>query len=153
MAPPPRIQRQQQLARLTIGSADSTPMKRPPSRTAWVIPRPHSGWPRASVEGSIVVLASEVRDQLLALHVAQSVLQFHQLNEQIMLRVHLTRMHRRFEVERQPLLNPRHAGAFGEIKEERRIHHNRRCKDAVAAEEVDLELHRIAKPSDQIDVV
>src|SRR5262245_10866491 len=101
-APPPTIQRQQQLAILTIGSADSTPIKRPPSRTACVIPRPRSGCPRAHAEGSIVVLASEMGDELLALHMPQRVLQLHELNKQVVLGIHLTRVHRRLEVERQP---------------------------------------------------
>ena len=39
--------------------------------------------------GSVVVLEPEVRDELLARHVAQRVLQLHQLDEQIVLRIQL----------------------------------------------------------------
>ena len=48
---------------------------------------------------------------------------------------------------------PRHARALREIEEQRQVEHDRRRENAVAAEEVDLELHRIAEPADQIDVV
>ena len=55
----------------------------------------------------VVVLAPEVRDELLALHVAQRVLQLHQLDEQVVLRIQTRRVHRALEVERQPLLDAR----------------------------------------------
>src|SRR5580765_28264 len=90
----------------------------------------------------VVVLTAEVRDELFALEVAQRVLQLHQLNEQVVLRIEAGRVHRRLEVEREPLLDAAHAGALREIEEQRDIQHDRRREDAVAAEEVDLQLHR-----------
>ena len=94
-----------------------------------------------------------MRDQLLALHIPQRVLELHQLNEQVVLRIELGRVHRRLVVEGQPFLDARHARPLREVEKERRVEHDRRRQNAVAAQEVDLQLHRVAEPSDQIDVV
>src|SRR4029453_3123772 len=99
---------------------------------------------------SVVVLQAEMRDELLALQVTKGVLQLHQLNEQVVLRVDARRMHRALEVERQPLLDPRHAGARGEVEKERGVEHDWRRKDAVAAQEIDLQLHLVAKPAEDV---
>src|SRR5690349_25044023 len=40
-----------------------------------------------------------------------------------------------------------------EVGEEGEVEHDRRGKDRIAAEEVDLDLHRITHPSDDVDVV
>ncbi len=85
--------------------------------------------------------------------IAQRVLQLHQLNEQVVLRIQPWRGHRALEIERQPLLNAAHPGALRQIQEQRHVEHDGRRQNAVAAEKVDLELHRIAQPSEQIDVV
>src|SRR5439155_998373 len=45
------------------------------------------------------------------------------------------------------------AGAGAEVGEKHEIEGKRRRQDRVAAQEVDLDLHRIAEPADQIDVV
>ena len=47
----------------------------------------------------------EMRDQFLTLQVPQRVLQLHQLNEHIVLRIQSRRRLRTLEVERQPFLN------------------------------------------------
>src|SRR5437879_724380 len=92
----------------------------------------------------VVVLGTEVRDELVALGVAERVLQLHQLDEQVVLGVQaLGRSHRRLPVEAQPLLDAVHAGAVREIHEQRQIENDRRREDRVAAQEVDLDLHRI----------
>src|SRR6478752_6408931 len=109
-APPNRIQAQQQLARLMTGSADSTPIARPPSNAGCVL---------AGLIRSVVVLAAEVSNHFLAHHVAQRVLQLHQLDEQVVLRIEVLRMHRRLVVERQPLLDAGHPGALGQVQEQR----------------------------------
>src|SRR5450631_2973396 len=101
----------------------------------------------------VVVLGAEVRDQLVALGVAQRVLQLHELDEQVVLRVQTLGGHRRLPVEAQPLLDPTHARAMREVHEQREIEDDRRGEDRVAAEEVDLDLHRIAEPTDDVDVV
>src|SRR4051812_32420496 len=132
---------QHALPTYTIGSADSTPITSPPTiaacRSAWLV----------------VVLTAEMCDELFALQIPERVLQFHQLNEQIVFRIEPRRMHRALEVERQPFLDAVHAGALRQVEEERDVEHDRRRENAVAAEEIDLQLHRIPEPADEIDVV
>src|SRR5271166_7137268 len=73
-----------------------------------------------------------------------------------MLRIKSRRSHRRLEVKTQPLLNaepPQLRRALREVEEEHQIKHNRRSQNRIAAKEVDLDLHRITKPSEDIDVV
>src|SRR5437762_12015549 len=78
------------------------------------------------------------------------------MNEQVMLGIELRRRHWRFEVKAQPLLNaePSQVGAaLREVEEQYEIEHNGRRQDGIAAEEVNLDLHRIAEPAEDIDVV
>src|SRR5713226_1166871 len=119
-----------------IGSAESTPMTTPPMSAGWVYC------------GLVVVLTAKMGDQLFAFEVPQRVLQLHQLNEQIVLGVESRRVNRTLEIEGQPLLNPVHARAAGEIQKQRDVQHNRRREDAVATEKIDLQLHRITEPPD-----
>src|SRR5688572_30499294 len=111
----------------------------------------HFPLPRDSA--SVVVLEPKVGDQFLAHHVAQRVLELHQLDKQVVLGVEPGGVHRTLEVERQPLLDAGHAGALGEIEKQRQVEHDRRREDAVAAEEVDLQLHLVAEPAHQVDIV
>src|SRR5438876_1855677 len=69
----------------------------------------------------VVILLSQVRDQVLALHPAQRVLQLHELDENVMLRIKARRGHRRFEVEREPLLHAAHACPLGQIHEQHQV--------------------------------
>src|SRR5580704_17710994 len=62
----------------------------------------------------VVVLQPQVRDQILAAHPAQRVLELHELDEDVMLRVQSGRGHRSFEIERQPFLNATHAATLGQ---------------------------------------
>src|SRR5215471_8715258 len=140
-APPLSTHRQQQtLPAEMMGSAVSTPITSPPTS---------AGCARRSV----VVLTAQVGDELFALQITQSVFELHQLDEQIVLWIDGGRMHRTLEVERQPLLDAAHVRALGQIEQQRHIEHDGCRQDAVAAQEVDLELHRIAEPPEQIDVV
>src|SRR5665213_2580068 len=120
------------------GNAERTPITRAPTRTGCSL---------------IVVLTAKMRDQILALEMPQSVLQLHQLNEEIVFGIEARRVLRRLEVEGQPLLNAAHARALRQVHEQRDVEDDRRGEDAVAAEEVDLQLHRIAEPPEEIDVV
>ena len=43
--------------------------------------------------------------------------------------------------------------ALREVHEQREVEDDRRREDRVAAEEVDLDLHRVAEPPEDIDVV
>ncbi len=92
-------------------------------------------------------------DQVFAHHPAQGVLQLHGLNEEIVLRVQLFGAHRRFEIEAEPFLDATHAGALGEIEEKREVEHDGRGKNRIAAEKIDFDLHGIAEPAEDIDVV
>src|SRR5918992_1773871 len=107
-APPNRTHAQQQLARLITGSADNTPIVTPPRSAGCnlaggiyrsLIPDPRS---------LVVILPPEVSNHLLTHHVTQRVLQLHQLDEQVVLGIQVPGVHRRLEVERQPLLDARH---------------------------------------------
>src|ERR1700754_3913177 len=73
-------------------------------------PRRIGGAPR-----SVIVLRAEVRDGFLAHHPAQRVLQLHELDEEIVLRVQVGRGHRALEVKAEPLLRALQVGALGEI--------------------------------------
>ena len=70
-----------------------------------------------------------------------------------MLGIEPRRGHRRFEVEAQPLLDALHAGALGEVEKQHQVEYERRGEDRIAAQEIDLDLHRIAEPAEDIDVV
>src|SRR6056297_419482 len=102
---------------------------------------------------SVVVVEAEVRDLVLAHHPAKRVLELPVLDEDVVLRVQPGLCLRRLEVEGQPLLDPAHPAPGREVEEERQIEHDRSREDRVPAEEVDLDLHRIAEPSEDVDVV
>jgi myo-inositol-1-phosphate synthase len=58
---------------------------------------------------SVVVLESQVGDQLFPSKVAQRVLELHELDEDVVLGIQPGRRHRALEVEREPLLHAPHA--------------------------------------------
>src|SRR5260221_13196742 len=117
------------LPALMIGSDDSTPMKRPPSNAGWyrfvAMESPQTN-PRVCDALLVVVLASQMRDQLLAPHVAQGVLELHELDEHVVFGVELGRVHGAFEVERQPFLDAAEPRALRQIEKERDVEHDRR---------------------------
>src|ERR1700687_421957 len=113
-------------------------------------------WPRFSRlrrAPSVVVFQAKVGDQLFTAQESKRVLQLHELNEQVVLRIEPGRSLRALEVERQPLLDALHASPLREVEEQCQVEHQRRGKDGVAAEEVDLDLHRVPEPSEDVDVV
>ena len=61
--------------------------------------------------------------------------------------------HRRLVVEAQPLLDAEQPGALGQVAEQHQIERQRGGQDRVAAQEVDLQLHRVTEPSEDVDVV
>src|SRR5438094_8737495 len=126
---------QQALPTEMSGRAERTPITTAPTTTGCSL---------------IVVLTAKMRDQLFALEIPQRVLQLHQLNEQIVFGIQARRVHGRFEVERQPFLDAAHAGALGEIEEQRHVEDDGRRENAVAAQEVDLELHRVPEPAEDV---
>src|ERR1700730_15758087 len=95
-------------------------------------------------------------NQLLAHYVTQCVLQLHRLNKKVVLGIKAWSRHWRLEVETEPLLNPKAfqgACTLGEIHKEHQIQHQRSGQDRVTAQEIDLDLHRVAEPSKNVNVV
>ena len=75
------------------------------------------------------------------------------LNENIvLLNVSLFHM-RALEIKGEPFLNTRHAGTPGEIQKQGKIQDNRSRKNRISTQKVDLDLHFITKPSEDIDIV
>src|SRR5947209_20616059 len=102
---------------------------------------------------SVVIFEAEVRDEVFAAKVSERVLEFHQLDEDVVFGVESGRCHRRLEIEGEPLLYTFHADALREVEEEREVEDDGRGEDGVAAEEVDLDLHRVAEPAEDVYVV
>src|SRR5579883_1290876 len=100
----------------------------------------------AGAPPSPIVFGAEVGDDVLPGHPAQRVLELHQLDEEVVLRIELRGGHRALEVKAQPLLRAVEACALREIEEQREVEDHRRREDRVAAQEVDLDLHRVAEP-------
>src|SRR4051794_4501984 len=97
-----------------------------------------------------------MRDQLFATQMTQRVLQLHQLDKQIMLRIKSRWRDRRLEVEAQPLLDSESLqlrAALCQIHEQHQVENQWRRQDRVATQEVHFDLHRIAQPPEDINVV
>src|SRR4051794_37858993 len=101
-----------------IGSAERVPRTAPPMSAGCVYP------------ALVVVLTPQMRDELFALQVTQGVLQLHQLNEEIVLRIQTRGVHGALEVEREPLLDAVHVRAFREVHEQGDVEHDRRRENA-----------------------
>src|ERR1700722_18741822 len=64
--------------------------------------------------------------------------------------------HGRLPVEAKPFLNTQilqFRRARSEVEEEHQIQGNRRCQNGIPAQEIDLDLHRIPKPAEDVDIV
>src|SRR5580704_1903329 len=97
-----------------------------------------------------------MRDEFLATQVPQSVLQLHQLDEQVVLGIEARGGHRALEIEAEPLLNAQAlelSSALGKVEEQDQVEHNRSRQNRVTAQEVDLDLHGIAEPPKDVDIV
>jgi len=92
---------------------------------------------------------------LIATHFADSVLKHHILLEEVVYRhfVLCIVVHGALEEEAQEALCAIAAGACGEVAEEHEVKAEGSCENRVAAEEVNLNLHGIAHPAEDIDVV
>src|SRR5271157_2455003 len=101
----------------------------------------------------VVILEAKVRDQILSSHPAQRILQLHELDENVVLGIQAGRRHRTFEIEGEPLLNAFHSRALREIEKQHQVEYQGRCQYRVPAEKVDLDLHRIAEPAKDVDVI
>src|SRR5215213_2639312 len=108
---------------------------------------------QASPTHLLVVFEAGVVDDLLAHYRPQGVLELHELDKQVMLRIQLWQYHRALEIEREPLLDSAHACSLGEIQEERQVQDYGGGQDGVAGQEVYLYLHGIATPAEDVYVV
>src|SRR3954466_5588679 len=86
------------------------PMKRVPPITSARI-----GMSGCQGSRSVVVFQSEVSNEVLTAHPPQRVLQFHQLDEDVVLGIQPGGCHGALEVERQPLLVTLHPGTLRQI--------------------------------------
>ena len=62
-------------------------------------------------------------------------------------------VHRALEEEAQEALDAVASGTSCEVAQENEVEAQRCCKDRVAAEEVDLDLHGVAHPAEDVDVI
>src|SRR5439155_21937432 len=101
----------------------------------------------------LVVLEPQVRNLFLTPQVAQGVLQFSELNEEVVLGVEEGSTHRALEVEGQPLLNAAETTALRQVEEEHQVEDEWSRQDTIAAQEIHLDLHGIIEPAKNIDVI
>src|SRR5882724_4380639 len=81
----------------------------------------------------VVVLEPKVCNQILSAHPTQGVLQLHQLDENIVLRIQARRSHGSLEVERKPLLNALHSSALRQVHEQNQVQHEGRGQYRIPA--------------------
>jgi len=101
----------------------------------------------------VVVIQPEVCDLGFSHEIAECVLQLHQLNEQIVLRIECRRALGALKIEGEPFLDAGHGGPLGQIHEEHQVQDQRRGQDAVSTEEIDPDLHRVPQPAEDINAV
>src|SRR5947209_307948 len=94
-----------------------------------------------------------MRNLLLAHEPAEGVFEFGLLDEKVIFGIDSGSVLGALEVEREPLLNALQSGALREVQKQHQVQDNRRGEDGVAAQEVDFDLHRVAQPAKEVDVV
>ena len=62
-------------------------------------------------------------------------------------------MHWTLEIKTQPFLNAAHAASLGKIHKQDQVQNDRRSENAVAAQEIDFDLHGVTEPSVNVDVI
>ena len=75
------------------------------------------------------------------------------LDEEVVFGIELRRAHRALEIKAKPFLDAVHSSALGEIEKQNEIENQRRGENRIAAEEIHLDLHFVAEPSENIDIV
>ena len=92
---------------------------------------------------------------LITSHLADSVLEHDVLVEEVVYSLLALSIivHRTLEEETQEALYAVASGACSEVHEQREVEQQRCCEDGVAAEEVDLYLHRIAHPAEYVEII
>lgn len=86
-------------------------------------------------------------------HFADGLFQHAPLLEQIVYGLVFIIVHRALAEEGEPGLNTFHAGAGCQVAEQYQVEGNRSGQDGITAKEVDLDLHRISHPAEDIDIV
>lgn len=91
----------------------------------------------------------------VAAHFADGVLEHNVLLEQVVDSLFALGVvvHRALEEEAQEALDAEAAGASGEVAEQYQVEAQGSGEDGVAAQEVDLDLHGVSHPSEDVDVV
>src|SRR5215471_12901564 len=82
---------------------------------------------RCSVFSLIVILESQMGNQRFAAQVPQRVLQLHELDEKVVLRIEPRRRHGGLQIEAQPLLDaqpPQLMAALREVEEQDQVEHD-----------------------------
>src|SRR3569832_1733819 len=102
---------------------------------------------------SVVILKAEMSDHLFAPEVSERVLKLHQLDKKIVLGVKALRVLGSFEIERQPFLFAFLSRSLREIHNESEVECQWSGKDRIAAKENHLDLHFVAEPAKDVDVV
>src|SRR6266496_3833260 len=105
------------------------------------------------IRPAFVIVEPGVIQDFLADEDAKCVSELQVLDEEIVLGLQIRPRHRGLEVEGEPLLDAGEARAPREVEKERQIESHRRRENRVAAEEVDLDLHGLAEPAEDVDVV
>lgn len=92
---------------------------------------------------------------LIAAHLTDGILEHDVLVEKIVDRLFslCVVVHRTLEEEAQEPLYTIAPGTCGEIAQQGEVKQQRSCEDRVSAEEVDLDLHGVAHPTENIDIV
>ena len=104
----------------------------------------------------VVIVQAQVGYELFAHDVAKCVFKFHGLDEEVVFGIDAGGRVRVLEVEAEPFLDAQAfetRGTGGEVHEEAEVEGEGGGKDGVAAEEVDLELHGVAEPAEDVNVV
>jgi pimeloyl-ACP methyl ester carboxylesterase len=115
---------------------------------------PQINWVGHSMGGMLAYASMLQYDQRLFRRVVtigspvftQRVLQLGLLDEQVVLGRRSRRRPAGLEVEAQPLLHTGLPARWAQVHEEGEVEHDRGGEDRVAAQEVDLDLHRVAEP-------
>ena len=92
---------------------------------------------------------------LITTHLADSVLEHYILLEQVV-NGDLTLcviVHRALQEEAQEALSAKTTGTMSKVHEQTQVKAQRSCQDRITAQEVDLDLHGIAHPTKDVDIV
>ena len=99
------------------------------------------------------IVQTQVGQWLLTAKPTKGVLQLPVLDEEIVLRIQPLSGLWTLEIEGEPLLDPGKSRSRSQIQKERKVKYDGSSQNGIAAKEVELDLHGVAHPPDDIDVV